>query len=277
VVDADIKGFFDNIDHSLIMAAMCEEIADGNILGLIEKFLQAGVMEDGELYPSTRGTPQGGVVSPLLANAVLHHLDIRLDEAGYKFVRYADDFVILCKTRPQAERALDFVKNVVEQELGLQLHPEKTQIHRFADGFDFLGFHLTSRGARMRQKSLEKFKNKVRILTTRSHNLDSTVMEKLNSVCRGTVNYFATPRTFRKPIIKLAQWVRKRLRCMKKKRISDSDNLRITNKMLFRKGYQDLLDLFDRAKQRSKCSRPWATVFGSRPVQERCTLGNKGN
>lgn len=91
IVDADIKGFFDNIPHKLIMAEVASEIADGNILGLIEKFLKSGVMEEGQLRPTTKGTPQGGVISPLLANIVLNPFDHELEQAGYKFVRYADD------------------------------------------------------------------------------------------------------------------------------------------------------------------------------------------
>jgi group II intron reverse transcriptase/maturase len=107
VVDVDIKGFFDNIPHDLIMKSVAAKIADGNILNLIEKFLNSGVMEEGELKPTLKGTPQGGVISPLLANIALDHLDWFLDGQELRFVRYADDFVILCRTKPEAERALE--------------------------------------------------------------------------------------------------------------------------------------------------------------------------
>mgnify|MGYP000891180954 CR=1 FL=1 len=100
VVDADIKGFFDNIPHELIMTEVASEIADGTVLGLIERFLKSGVMEEGQLRPTTKGTPQGGVISPLLANIVLNPLDHELERAGYKFVRYADDFIILLRQQP---------------------------------------------------------------------------------------------------------------------------------------------------------------------------------
>lgn len=113
IVDADIKGFFDNIPHELIMAEVASEIADGNILRLIEKFLKSGVMEEGQLRPTSKGTPQGGVFSPLLANIALDPFDHELENAGYKFVRYADDFVILCKTKEQAMEALDFSKRIL--------------------------------------------------------------------------------------------------------------------------------------------------------------------
>lgn len=110
VLDADIKAFFDNISHKLIMQCVAAQIADGNILGLIEKFLKSGVMDDGVFKPTTKGTPQGGVISPLLANIVLNCLDWQLHANGFKFVRYADDFVITCKTLSQTEEALDLVK-----------------------------------------------------------------------------------------------------------------------------------------------------------------------
>ena len=109
VLDADIKGFFDNLPLAIIKEAVAAQVADGNILHLIEKFLRCGVMEDGVFKPTTVGTPQGGVISPLLANIVLNHLDWRLHEHGFRFVRYADDFVVLCQTRAQAEEALTLV------------------------------------------------------------------------------------------------------------------------------------------------------------------------
>ena len=162
VLDADIKGFFDNISRKLIMNLVAAEIADGNILGLIEKFLRSGVMEDGVFKPTTKGTPQGGVISPLLANIVLNYLDWQLHANRFKFVRYADDFVITCKTLSQTEKALDLVKNILSQDLDLQLSPEKTKIVRLYDGFQFLGFYISDRSTRMRSKSVEKFKMKIK-------------------------------------------------------------------------------------------------------------------
>jgi RNA-directed DNA polymerase len=237
VLDADIKSFFDTISHKLIMALIAAEIADGNILGLIEKFLRSGVMEDGVLKPTKVGTPQGGVISPVLANIVLNHLDWQLHAKGLKFVRYADDFVVMCKSIPQAEKALEFVKHVIEQDLELQLSPEKTKIVKLSEGFEFLGFYISSYSVRMRKKSEEKFKMKIRMLTTRSHNLEAEVIKKLNRVIRGTVNYFATP--FSTTITQfnhLDAWIRKRIRCMKYKRIWYSDNRRMKNKHIYRLG-----------------------------------------
>ena len=225
VLDADIQGFFDNLPHSVIMAAVAAEVADGNILTLLERFLAAGVMEDGVFKPTTIGTPQGGVISPLLANIVLDHLDWQLHAAGYRFARYADDFVVLCQTDAQAQEALDLVRRVLEGELGLRLSPEKTKITTFGKGFDFLGVHLTARGRRMRDKSVQKFKSKIREMTPRHHNLDGAVIVQLNRVIRGTANYFATAfSACRWAFQKLDSWLRMRLRCMKRKRKSYNDN-----------------------------------------------------
>lgn len=244
VVDADIKGFFDNIPHELIMAEVSSEIADGNILQLIERFLKAGVMEEGQLRPTPKGTPQGGVISPLLANIVLNRLDHELEKQGYMFVRYADDFVILCKTYVQAQEALDLVKNILEEQMKLELSPEKTKICHLSDGFDFLGFHFTSRGLKMREKSKEKFRNAVRDITMRSRNLDSKVVERLNQVIRGTVNYFSHPSaTMIKIFNQMDFWIRKRLRCMKYKRISKRDNFRMKKKYINRLGILSCIQL----------------------------------
>jgi len=228
VLDADIKGFFDQIPHDVIMASVAAYVADGNILRLVEKFLKAGVMEDGVFKPTTVGTPQGGVVSPLLANIVLNHLDWHLDATGYRFVRYADDFVIACKTKSGAQEALAVVKRVVEEDLRLSLSPEKTSITTYGKGYSFLGYRLSKRSALMRPKSLEKFKIKVRQLTVRKHNLEPEAIEKLNRVIRGTANYFsASFSTCRWSFQKLDSWIRMRLRCMKKKRKSRNDNYKL--------------------------------------------------
>jgi len=225
VLDADIKGFFDNLEHRVIMAALTAEVADGNILTLAEKFLAAGVMEDGVFKPTTIGTPQGGVVSPLLANIVLNHLDWQLQAAGYRFARYADDFVVLCQTHQQAQEALNLVQRVLESELGLSLSPEKTKITTHGKGYDFLGFHLSSRSRRMRDKSVLKFQAKIRELTERHQNLDQEVITKLNQVIRGTANFFATAfSTCRWKFQKLDSWIRMRLRAMKLKRKNYNDN-----------------------------------------------------
>jgi group II intron reverse transcriptase/maturase len=237
VLDADIKGFFDNIPLHVIMKAVSDEIADGNILKLIEKFLRSGVMENGVFKPTTIGTPQGGVISPLLANAVLNHLDWQLHEQGYRFVRYADDFVIVCKSKDQAKEARNFVEHILHNDLGLELSQEKTKITTYGKGYDFLGFRLSSRSRRMRPKSVKKFKDKIRELTVRKHNLDEDVIVRLNRVIRGTGNYFGTEfSTCRWMFQKLDSWIRMRLRCMKYKRKKRHDNYKLRLKFFTKLG-----------------------------------------
>jgi hypothetical protein len=163
-----------------------------------------------------------------LANIALNVLDQFLEEHGFRFVRYADDFVVLCRSEARAKEALALIRPLLADRLGLELSPEKTKVTKFRGGFTFLGFDISSWSVKMREKSVENFKTKVRNLTKRSHNLDAEVIEKLNAVIRGTANYFATPwsacgdryRT-------LDRWIRMRIRCMKFKRKSGDDNWRL--------------------------------------------------
>jgi len=241
LLDADISGFFDNLTHSAIMRELSDVVADGNILRLVEKFLKAGVMEGGKLRPTHLGTPQGGVASPLLANIALNVLDWHLHEHGFRFVRYADDFVVLCQNEAEAKEALALVERLLTDRLGLSLSPEKTKIARFQDGFTFLGFDIKSRFVRMRAKSVENFKTKVRLIIRRSHNLDADMIVRLNRIFRGTANYFATPWSHCGDLFRqLDRWLRMRLRCMKFKRKSPMDNARLRLKHLRRMGLLSL-------------------------------------
>ena len=243
VLDADIKGCFDQIPHPVIMRGLTNVVADGNILDMVERFLKAGVMEDGVIYPTTVGTPQGGVLSPLLANIALNFLDWHLDECGFRCVRYADDFVVLCRTESQAKEAWHAVEQFVTERLGLTLSPEKTHITTFGKGFSFLGFDVQSHSVKMRAKSVEKFKTRVRELTRRSHNLEAEQIMKLNAVVRGVARYFATTfSTCRDQFRQLDRWLRMRLRCMKTKRKSRNDNYRIQVKHMRRWGVVFLSD-----------------------------------
>jgi len=263
VVDADIKGFFDNLPHDVIMKAVCVEVADGNILEIIRKFLGAGVMEDGKFIDTTRGTPQGGVISPLLANIVLNHLDWALDEAGFYFVRYADDFIILCRTLQDAEKALALVRTIL-QELGLTLNEEKTKISSFEQHFDFLGFTFKSNAVVMRQKAVEKFKEKVRHITRRTNgkSLDETIRE-LNTLLRGTVNYYAKPYTRVLQQFRVwDKWVRHRLRYWKFKRtrLGYKHRYRTSIRWFEKKG---LVSMYALACQRTRSSLQWGLDLGS--------------
>jgi RNA-directed DNA polymerase len=226
------------------MAMVTREISDGKTLNTIKKFLQAGVMEDGKYIPTRKGTPQGGVISPLLANIVLNHLDWTLEKHDLKFVRYADDFVVLTKSMEAAEKGLTLIKQCIEEDLGLELHPEKTVITDFKSGFEFLGYFISSRTVRMRDKAIEKFKDKVKDITIRSHNLDKMVIVKLNRVIRGTVNYFFQEFTTNiTQFFFIDRWVRKRVRCMKYKRIWKTDNWRMKINHIKRMGLLFCTDL----------------------------------
>jgi hypothetical protein len=181
-----------------------------------------------------------------LANIVLNYLDWHLQEHGYRFVRYADAFVVLTRTKAQAERALTVVRDFLSTELGLELNLDKTQITTAGKGFDFLGFCVSSRSVRIRAKSMEKFQDNVRKLTIRSHNLD----QELNRVIRGTANYFATSFSHcHYQFTKLDKWIRRPLRSMKYKSISRRHNLRMRVKYFRRLGLLSLVDLLPIVKE----------------------------
>ena len=219
VVDADLKGYFDSIPQDKLMAAVAKHVSDGAVLEMIQRFLKQGVMESGRGWsPTENGTPQGAVISPLLANIYLNALDHLMAEQGWEMVRYADDFIILCASQEQAQRALETVRHWVEQ-AGLVLHPTKTRIVDGSGrgGFDFLGYHF-ERGLRWpRQKSLDKFKAAIRQKTQRTRN-DSMkqIVEEINRTLRGWMAYFkhSIPTTFPN----LDGWVRGRMRSVLRKR-----------------------------------------------------------
>ena len=245
VLDADIKGFFDNIPHQVIMTGLSNVVADGNILGLIERFLKSGVMEDGVFMPTNIGTPQGGVISPLLANIALNFLDWHMQQHGLRFVRYADDFVVLCKSEEQAKEALGIIDAFLSSQLKLELSPEKTHVTTFSKGFAFLGFDISSRAVTMRSKSEEKFKEKIRELTNRSYNLDDELIKRVNQVIRGTANYFATPFSHnRRLFTAMDKWIRVRLRAMKFNRKWKTDNRRFRLKHFKNRGLLSLSDFY---------------------------------
>jgi len=212
VVDLDIKGFFDNVDHEILMRLVRQVIKDRRVLGLIRGWLKAGVMEEGNVRYQTSGTPQGGVISPLLSNIYLTDLDNALTAAGYQFVRYADDVVILCRREEEAPEALNYVREVLGR-LKLELSEEKTAISTFKAGFDFLGFHFTRRGHAIGTKSLKALYATVREATRRKQG-DRPVEEiikALNLQLRGWSNYHRNGQNVGM-FTKLDRWVRNRLR-----------------------------------------------------------------
>ncbi len=188
VVDADLKSYFDTIPHEQLLALVKQRVGDGRVLALVESFLRAGVLEEAAGWqPTRRGTPQGGVSSPLLANLYLDPLDRQMAAAGWAMVRDADDFVILCRTEAEAQRALDAVQSWVS-EAGLTLPPEKTRVvdASVPGGFDFLGYHF-ERGMKWpRQKSLMKLKERVRAKTSRLEGRSlSEIITDVNRSLRG--------------------------------------------------------------------------------------------
>jgi len=264
VLDADIKGFFNNIPHHVIMDGVSHLVADGNILYLVEQFLGAGVMEDGVFSPTDLGTPQGGVISPLLANITLNHLDWALHNAGFRFVRYADDFVVLTKSKDKVREAHDLVLQQLAR-LGLALSAEKTKMTTFRQGFAFLGFDIAAWSVKMRSKSVEKFKDKIRELTPRHHNLDAQTVIKINQVVRGTANYFDTTFSHCRNLFRtLDRWIRMRIRCMKFKRKRLTDNWRVRLKHLRNQGLLFLGEIrAPPAKERWGRPIGWATARAS--------------
>jgi RNA-directed DNA polymerase len=219
VVDVDFKSYFDTIPHNRLMEKVKELIADGRVLELIEKYLKAGVLEEmKEWKPTTIGTPQGAVISPLLANLYLNDLDHEMEKAGYQMTRYADDFVVQCQTREEAEAALEKIKRWSEENQ-LIIHPEKTRIvdARERGGFDFLGYHF-ERGMKWpRKKSLTKFKDKIRERTKRTNgNSMEAIIARLNPMMRGWYGYFK--HSIPNELEKLDGWLRRRLRAILIKR-----------------------------------------------------------
>jgi len=193
VVDADIQGYFDNIPQAPLIARVEERISDGKILHLIKQYLKQPIMEALNCHVPQKGTPQGAVVSPLLANMYLHPLDERITNAGYKMIRYADDFVILCKTEEEAQMVLDAVTKWT-QENGLTLHPEKTHLRHCLEqgqGFEFLGYRFEAGRKYVRKKSISKLRDAIRAKTKRSCGQSiSKIIADLNPMLRGWFEFF---------------------------------------------------------------------------------------
>jgi RNA-directed DNA polymerase len=191
VVDADLKSYFDAIPKDRLLKIVQEKISDRRVLSLIKQFLDQGIMEDLRTWTPEAGVPQGAVLSPVLSNAYLNPLDHRMDEASFQMVRYADDFVVLCRTREEADAALAVVRKWVETH-GLTLHPEKTHIVDSREqSFSFLGYSFRGKFRFPRAKSHRKFVDSIRELTPRKSGEPlEFVIQRLNRMTRGWFNYF---------------------------------------------------------------------------------------
>jgi len=224
VVEVDIKGYFDNIAHAPLMELVKDRIADGKVLAMIEKFLKQGVLEEGVLTGSETGSPQGGIISPLLANIYLDPLDKLLEQLGLQSVRYADDIIVLAQSAEVARNALERIEDWMKQ-VGLELHPEKTRIVDMNEGnayFDFLGYRFKRSGKGkllklVRPKSKQKLRASVRKLTKRCNAKSmEVIIRDIRPNLRGWYEYFKHAHS--NQLSPLDSWVRMRLRSILRKR-----------------------------------------------------------
>ncbi len=218
VVDADLKNYFDTIPRQRLMKRVAEHISDGRVLALLEQWLQQDIVKDLERWTPTAGTPQGAVISPLLANIYLHPLDATMRERGYPMVRYADDFVILCRSAEEAQQAWEAVRAWTEAQ-ELTLHPDKTHIgdcRQVGEGFEFLGYRFEAGNRWVRKKSQRSLKDRIRQKTRRTRG-DSmaSIIADLNPMLRGWYGYFK--HAHRGTFPQVDGFVRRRLRALLRK------------------------------------------------------------
>ena len=259
VVDADLKSYFDTIPHERLMEQVQKRVADGRVLKLIQSFLDAKVMEGMEQWTPAAGAPQGAVLSPLLSNIYLDPLDHQMAASGYQMVRYADDFVILCKTKEQAQSALEAVAAWTAQ-AGLTLHPVKTRIvDSRIEAFEFLGYRF-ERGRRFpRNKSMVKLRDKIRAKTRRNEGRAlPVIVADVNRTTRGWFGYFKHSHKF--VFHGVDGWIRGRLRSILRKRqkcrgkAKGKDHHRWPNAYFVAQGLVTLTEAHARARQSVKAA-----------------------
>jgi RNA-directed DNA polymerase len=236
-VDLDFKSYFDTIPHERLLGLVQERVVDGSVLALLAQSLKAGVLEELKGWqPTSEGTPQGAVISPLLANLYLNPLDHQMAGQGWEMVRYADDLVVLCRSQEEAEQALAYLRRWAG-EAGLTVHPTKTRIVNVqSEGFDFLGWHFRGGKKWPRQKSLQKLQEKLRPLTRRTNGRSlGEIITRSNRILRGWHGYFreSHPTGLSGP----DGWLRRRLRALLRKRekrpgygLSETDSRRWPNR-----------------------------------------------
>ncbi|MBL8741934.1 MAG: group II intron reverse transcriptase/maturase, partial [Myxococcales bacterium] len=255
VVDADIQSYYDSIDHGRLLAELRREIADSRVLGLMERLLGQRVMDTGSTWTPEEGIPQGSSLGPLLANVFLHPIDKLLERGHFEVIRYADDLVIMCRSRADAQRALRRLRQEIESR-GLTLHPEKTRVTSVHEGgFDFLGYHFGRNGRHPRKQSLVKLKDRVREITKRLNGKSlPAIIDQLNGTLRGWFEYFrhSSKRTFPP----LDAWIRMRLRRIEQWRHRKRGNGRGKCHYRWTNEYFASLGLFTMTTARAVASRP---------------------
>jgi RNA-directed DNA polymerase len=210
-VDMDLSKFFDTVDHDALMLRVARKIRDKRVLRLIGKYLRAGVMAQGRLQETRLGVPQGGPLSPLLANIILDDLDKELEKRGHRFVRYADDFIVLVRSRQAGERVMESLKRFLERTLKLRINQDKSRVVP-TNQSAFLGFTFRGTKIRWSEKAFREFKRRVKELTGRSWFVSMDYRyKKLAEYLRGWINYFGISEYYR-PIPEIDQWLRRRLR-----------------------------------------------------------------
>jgi RNA-directed DNA polymerase len=258
VVDADLQSYYDTIPRQPLLEQVRSKVADSKVLELLERYLEQDVMEGAKHWTPERGTPQGAVISPLLSNIYLDPLDHHMAQLGYEMVRYADDFVILCRSQSEAQKALAEVTTWTTA-AGLRLHPDKTRIVDATQpgGFDFLGYHF-ERGFRVPSaKSLGKLRAKVRAKTKRNngHSLQQIVSD-LGPIQKGWFEYFK--HSHRRVFPALDGWIRMRIRSLLRKRrgrkgrARGPDNHRWPNTFFAEQGLFSFATAFAQARQSSR-------------------------
>ena len=217
VVDMDLSKCFDTLDHELIIKFMRKRVTDGSVLGLVEKFLKSGVMSGNVIHDVLEGSPQGGVISPLLANIYLNEFDQFMMKRNYRIVRYADDILILCESQRSAKHALAVATAYLEKDLKLTVNKEKTHITDGNLGVKFLGVVIYNTYTAIQEKRIKSFKEKVKALTKRTQGMNlEMVIKRLNPVLRGFANYFRIANC-KGLFQKIMQWIRRRLRAIQLK------------------------------------------------------------
>lgn len=217
VVDMDLSKCFDRLDHEIIIKSVQRRVTDGSVLKLIKQFLRSGVMVGNEWEASETGSPQGGVISPLLANIYLDAFDQEMRRRNHRIVRYADDILILCGSQSAAVNALACATHILEKDLKLRVNRSKTHIAHSDAGIKFLGVEIGSRFTRIQEKKLHGFKRKVRQLTKRNGGKNlAAVIRQLNPLLRGFANYFSIANC-RRAFRALSAWIRRRLRAIQLK------------------------------------------------------------